>query len=91
MTDFITPVVDAWVNNVFGTPFLAGIIFMFFIILWGVKRGWTLDMFTVILVPFVFIMALPAVGAVLPPILWVVIIIIMSIVVGLGLVRVIRG
>jgi len=65
MSDLITPFVDAWVNNVFGDSFIAGIFFILFFTIWGVKNGWGLDMFIIAIVPLVFIMSLPISGGVL--------------------------
>ena len=61
-TDLVTPVVDAWMNYVFGDAAMAGIIILFFLILWGLKQGWSGEVFIVLLIPMIFLLAVPAAG-----------------------------
>lgn len=52
-----------WSNYIFGSPLIAGIVVLFFLILWGVRMGWSIDVFIVLLVPMIFLLTIvPATG-----------------------------
>lgn len=58
--DIIATTAQYWMNYVFGSNVLiAGVIVMFFIMLWGMKQGWNMETFVVLFVPLIFLIALP--------------------------------
>jgi hypothetical protein len=87
--DLIAPFVNAWSNYVFGSPIIAGLVFMFFIMLWGMRRGWSLEIFIALFIPLLAILAMPSIGIVPVSILGI-IIIGLGVLIALGLISLIK-
>lgn len=83
--DLVTPVVDAWMNYVFGDIAIAGIIILTFLVLWGLKQGWSGEVFIVLLIPMIFLLAVPAGGLAGLTTVYVIILVIAGIIIGLGI------
>ena len=87
--DLISPIVNAWSNYVFGSPIIAGLVFMFFIMLWGMRRGWSLETFIALFIPLLAILTMPAIG--IEPVSIIGIIIIgLGILIALGIISLIK-
>jgi len=56
MTGLASTVAQYWVEYVFGSSTYAGIFLITAIILLGLKKGWSLDIYLVLLVPLAFLM-----------------------------------
>ena len=87
--DLVTPVVDAWMNYVFGDVAIAGIMLLFFLILWGLRQGWSGEVFIVLLIPMIFLLAVPASGITGLTTVYAILIILSGIIIGLAVVKLI--
>ena len=59
--DIIGTTAQYWLDYVFGSNvIIAGIVVLFFLILWGVRMGWGFETMLVIFIQLIFLIALPA-------------------------------
>ena len=84
-TDLVTPVVNAWMNYVFGDAAIAGIVILAFLVLWGLKQGWSGEVFIVLLIPMIFLLAIPTAGIAGLGTVYAVVVIIAGIILGLAI------
>lgn len=87
--DFIGPIANAWVNYVFGSMELTVLVVMVFIFALGLSKNWPLDLYIVTIPPLILIMSLRTI-ALLPPAIWVLVLLGFGIIVGVGMLRLIR-
>lgn len=87
--DIVGPIADAWVNYVFGSMEITVIVVMIFVIGLGISRNWPLDLFIVTIPPLVLLMSLRTI-ALLPPAVWVLVLLGFGLIVGVGMLRLIR-
>jgi hypothetical protein len=66
--DIIGTTAQYWMDYVFGSPLIAGIIILFFITLWGLRMGWSFETFIVLYIPLIFLLTLSSVGIAISPI-----------------------
>lgn len=92
MVDYITPIVQHWTQFVWGDMLIGGIILMFFIALWGIKRNWGFDMYVIIFLPILTILLSTSAGTIFGTgSIFALVLIGLAIVIGLGLFRLLRG
>lgn len=87
--DLVTPIVTNWTTYVFGSAQLSVIVFMAFFLMIGLKRNWPLDLYIVVFPPLILLLSVSQL-ALLPPTLWVITLIGLGIIVGVGLLRLTR-
>lgn len=82
--DLISTVVTLWINNIFGTPLIAGIVVFGFFTLFGLRQGWNMGNYIVVLVPLIAITS----AFLLPEYFFALVLIFLGILIGLALVRI---
>ena len=90
MPDYIGIVVQHWVEYIFGSVLIGGIVLLFFLALWGLKRNWSLDMYIIVFVPIIAVMTLSSVGNVFGDMLFTGIVIILGLIIGIGFIKIVR-
>lgn len=90
MPDYIGEVAGHWIQYVFGSALIGGIVIMFFIALWGLKRNWSLDMYIVVCIPIIFLMTTNAFGNVFEPGIIAIVLVLAGIIIALGLIKLSR-
>lgn len=84
--DIIGPIADAWVNYVFGSIEITAVVILLFVVGVGLVRRWPLDVFIVTLPPIILLMTVRTI-TLLPPAVWMVFLIGIGVLVGIGLLR----
>ena len=86
MSDLITLVVDNWVNYVFGSAIIAGLVILAAFLFYAVKNNWSIDATLVVGIPLVSILA----AMLLPKWVFVIALIAIGTIIGLAFLKIIN-
>jgi hypothetical protein len=90
MVDYLGPVAEVWIQYVFGSAMIGGLVIMFFLALWGIKRNWSLDMYVIVFIPIIMLMTSSAFGNVFGSGVLTIFLVGMGLIIGLALIKMTR-
>lgn len=75
-----------WINYIFGSQLIAGVIILGFFMLWGVRQGWSLEGYIVVLTPLIAITS----AFLLPDYMFALTLFALGFLIGFGLLKIIN-